>query len=114
MADLAGAPPKILQLLKQHHLLPDIWQYLHGRVVHKAVTGETKCQIWADEEERAEMELCHPRCVEILKQFVGSVVPRSLFRCLDVAGGNGRLALNLPIRSYRKVDLFDQCPEAVK
>lgn len=107
LADLAGAPPKILQLLKQHQLLPNIWQYLHGRSVHKALIGENKCRIWADEEERQEMELCHPRSVEILKQFVGSVVPRSLFRALDVAGGNGRLAMNLPIRSYRKVDLFD-------
>ena len=60
------------------------------------------------------MELCHPRCVEILKRFVGSVVPRSLFRALDVAGGDGRLCTSLLLKSYRRVDLFDQCPEAVK
>ena len=52
--------------------------------------------------------------MEILKRFVGSVVPRSLFRALDVAGGDGRLSASLLLKSYRRVDLFDQCPEAVK
>ena len=46
--------------------------------------------------------------------LVGSIVPRNHVRALDVAGGDGRLALNLLFRSYAKVDLFDQCPEAVK
>ena len=60
------------------------------------------------------MDLCHPRCVEILKCFLGSVVPRSLFRALDVAGGDGRLCASILLKSYRRVDLLDQCPEAVK
>ena len=60
------------------------------------------------------MKKCHPRCIEILKEFLGSIVPRSLFRALDVAGGDGRLAVNFLMKSYRKVFLFDQCPQALK
>ena len=60
------------------------------------------------------MNICHSRSIEILKCFLGSVVPRSLFRAIDVAGGDGRLCSNLLFRSYRKVDLFDRCPVALK
>lgn len=60
------------------------------------------------------MKICHPRSVEILMTFIGPIFPRSLFRALDVAGGDGRLTMNLLFKSYLKVDLFDQCPEAVK
>ena len=59
------------------------------------------------------MEQCHQRCLEVLKAFLGTVVPRSLLRALDVAGGDGRLTKGLLLKSYAKVDLFDQCPKAV-
>ena len=71
-------------------------------------------RIWADSQEQQDMKKCHPRCIEILKEFLGSIVPMSLFRALDVTGGDGRLAVNFLLKSYRKVDLFDQCPQAVK
>ena len=60
------------------------------------------------------MESCHPYCIELLKSFLGSIVHRSLFRALDVSGGDGRLSTYLLLRCYRKVDLFDQCPVAIE
>ena len=60
------------------------------------------------------MEQCHPRSIEILKHLLGSITSRSLFRALDVAGGDGRLSTSFLLKQYRKVDLFDQCPEAIK
>ena len=71
-------------------------------------------RIWADEDEKNEMQLCHSRSIEILKRFLGSISPRSLFRAIDVAGGDGRLAATFLMKSYGKVDLFDQCPEALQ
>ena len=59
------------------------------------------------------MKECHPRSIEVLKKFLGSIVPRSLFRAIDVAGGDGRLAINFLMKQYKKVDLFDQCPQAL-
>ena len=31
-----------------------------------------------------------------------------------MAGGDGRLSIGLLLKNYRLVDLFDQCPKAVK
>ena len=53
------------------------------------------------------MEQCHSRCVEILKRFLGPIQPRSLFRALDVAGGDGRLSVGFLLNAYARVDLFD-------
>ena len=60
------------------------------------------------------MDLCHPHSIDILKQFLGPISPRSLFRALDVAGGDGRFSSSFLLKPYRKVDLFDECPEAVQ
>ena len=38
----------------------------------------------------------------------------SRFRCLDVAGGDGRLSQSLLLDEYDIVDLFDRCPDGVK
>ena len=59
------------------------------------------------------MKQCHSRSIEIIKMILGGVVPRALFRALDVAGGDGRFATSFLLKSYRHVDLFDQCPKAV-
>ena len=56
---------------------------------------------------------CHQRCVQLLKDFVEQVEPRGFLRALDVAGGNGRLATSEIFRRYARVDLFDQCSQAV-
>ena len=71
-------------------------------------------QIYADPEERKEMELCHPRCIEILNNMLELMDEHSRIRALDVAGGDGRLTQSLLLDKYDVVDLFDQCPEGVK
>ena len=60
------------------------------------------------------MELCHDRCVELLDNFLGSMILRGSVRALDVAGGDARVASSHVMKSYRHVDLFDQCPIAIK
>ena len=61
-----------------------------------------------------EIERCHQRCIEILQDLFRKIDCDSRFRAIDVAGGDGRLTLGLLLNEYDKVDLFDQCPEAVK
>ena len=58
-------------------------------------------RIFADDEEVEEMKQCHPRCLEILKQFLASIHGRSLFRALDVAGCDGRLCTSMLLKSWR-------------
>ena len=60
------------------------------------------------------MSFCHSRCIEVVKQFLGTIVPRALFRALDVAGGDGRFSTALLLKNYGRVDHFDQCPRAVR
>ena len=49
-------------------------------------------QIYADEEEQQAMKQCHNRSLDVLKKLLGAITHRSLFRALDVAGGDGRLS----------------------
>ena len=60
------------------------------------------------------MEICGPRCIEVVNNFLDSLVEPGRQRALDVAGGDGRFAGGLLVDRYDKVDLFDQCPKAVK
>ena len=60
------------------------------------------------------MERCHIRSLEVLKGLLGKITPRSVVRAIDVGGGDGRLSQSFLINSYKKVDLFDQCPIAIK
>ena len=41
LAGLEGAPAETLQLLKQHHLLPDIMRYLHGKRANEMLNGHS-------------------------------------------------------------------------
>ena len=59
------------------------------------------------------MEICHPRCLEILAECLESIPERAAHRALDVAGGDGRLSESFLLKHYLKVDLFDGCPLAV-
>ena len=59
------------------------------------------------------MKLCHSRSIEVFKKLLGSITHRSLFRALDVAGGDGRLSKDFLVKQYKKTDLFDQCGKAV-
>ena len=60
------------------------------------------------------MELCHDKCVDELDNFLRSFDLRGYVRALDVAGGDARVASSSLMNCYMHVDLFDQCPEAVK
>ena len=60
------------------------------------------------------MKQCHARSLEVLKTLLGPMTHRSLFRALDVAGGDGRLSKSFLVEQYLTVDHFDQCPTAVK
>ena len=60
------------------------------------------------------MELCRPRCIEILQAMWKKLGYHSWLRALDVAAGDGGLTLSLFIKEYLVVDLFDQCPLAVR
>ena len=70
-------------------------------------------QIYADDVELADMSECHQTCEQLLKRLVESVQPRSFIRALDVAGGDGRLATSELFKPYMRVDLFDQCTQAI-
>ena len=52
--------------------------------------------------------------MEVLQAMLIKLNGHSRFRAIDVAGGDGRLTMGLLLDAYDKVDLFDQCPEAVK
>ena len=52
--------------------------------------------------------------MEVLRGLLGGITPRSPFRALDVGGGDGRLSGSPLMDYYHTVDLFDQCPIAVK
>ena len=55
-------------------------------------------RIYADEAEMASMELCHSRSIDVPKTLLGPITQRSLFRALDVAGGDGRLAKDFLVK----------------
>ena len=60
------------------------------------------------------MEICHPRCIELMEEFLKSIESLTHFRALDVAGGDGRFSKSLLLKHYDIVDMFDQCPKGVK
>ena len=111
---LEAAPRHIQMLLKVHWLRPQILKYLNWRQQQASPDSYRDVRIYADKEELFEIERCHQRCKEILQDLFRKIDCDSRFRAIDVAGGDGRLTLGLLLNEYDKVDLFDQCPEAVK
>ena len=111
---LEAAPRHIQMLLKVHYLRPQILKFLKWRQSKASSTSVRDVRIYADEDELHEMERCHSRCIAILQDMIRKIDGRSRFRAIDVAGGDGRLTMGLLLDEYDKVDIFDQCPEAVK
>ena len=103
-------PKKFQPLIKNKKLLPDILKFLHWRRTRRS---NSITQIYADEEEQKDMEICHPHCIKLLKKFLSGMKNLQTKRALDVAGGDGRLAKNLLVKQFNKVDLFDRCPTAI-
>ena len=58
------------------------------------MANQDTAEIYADEEELANMEICHPRCIELLTNFLESLPERAHHRAIDVAGGVGRLSIS--------------------
>ena len=59
------------------------------------------------------MAQCHPGSVKVLEDCLESIPHLNKERALEVACGDARLTSDLLSRWFTKVDLFDQCPEAV-
>ena len=110
---LQDAPTDVQRLLTDHARRPLILKYLHWRKSKAGPAGPVQVREYADKEELERMSSCHQRCIEVLKLFLGAIRPRALFRALDVAGGDGRLACSFLLKHFGKVDLFDQCHRAV-
>ena len=60
------------------------------------------------------MELCGPKSIKEMAKFIDSIDELNFKHALDVAGGDGRFSKGLLIQRFEKVDLFDQCPLAIK
>ena len=91
LKDLLEAPKEIKDQLDDHRLRPHILKYLLWRKTMSTAAVGREVRVYADEEEQKAMALCHPRSIEVLKKLIGTITQRSLFRALDVAGGDGRL-----------------------
>ena len=104
---MSDAPPAVQKLLHDHQLLVEILKYLHERQSNNSRAQSDDVQVYADDEEQKQMKECHPRCIKVLEDFIGPILPRNLMRALDVAAGDGRLTAGFLFKSYLKVDLFD-------
>ena len=87
-----------------------VLKLLYWRQAQKSVRLRSETRIYADEEELQAMQQCHARSIAVLKTLLDPLTQRSLIRALDVAGGDGRLCINLLVQEYEMVDHFDQCP----
>ena len=112
--ELRAAPQEVQKFLNHPIALPQILKYIKWRQEITEKRRAAAIQIYADEEEQQAMEQCHDRSVEVLKDFLSTIPGRSLLRALDCAGGDGRLSTSFLMKTYQCVDLFDQCPVAVK
>lgn len=60
------------------------------------------------------MEICHSASVKILDKFLKSLGKIDKSCVLEVACGDGRLSKDLLSSWFEEIDMFDQCPKAVK
>jgi len=120
VSHFSKAPEHLQRLVKDPRYWPTVIKYIAWRRdnwskldPHGVPRQQVTLQIYADEEEQQAMAACHPRCLELLQEFLDSIETRSFVRALDVAGGDGRLAASAVFRPYQHVDLLEQCPIAV-
>ena len=109
-----AAPEEVRKFLNHPIGLPQILKYIKWREQITEKRRATSIQIYADEEEKKAMDLCHQRSIQVLADFLESLPNRAVLRALDCAGGDGRLSTSFLMKTYQCVDLFDQCPVAVK
>ena len=118
---LMKAPERITQLVRDPAHRPTILKYLlwrkhnwaildaHGVPRQQLPSGTLRAatQVYADAEELAAMAECHSECVQLLKEFTGSIASHKTIRAVDIAGGDGRLAVSEVFLPYQRVDLID-------
>ena len=126
--ELNGTPPKP-KLVEQPVLQPAFTELedFESKAANPVLIKRTRAQmaildnlgnshqrnVYADKQEKSEMEACGPSCITILKQQLKKLNGHSRGRALDVAGGDGRVAKELLLYEYETVDLFDQCQKGV-
>ena len=59
------------------------------------------------------MEVCHGPSVTIIEALLKKLPGLDLTRALEVACGDGRLSKDLLQKWFKKIDLFDQCSNAI-
>ena len=89
--------------------IPYILRYLMWRAEAQGANTEKEVRIYADNDEKGQMFLAHEPSLKVLDEFLESIQGRKFTRAIDVAGGDGRLALEYLMKHYAKVDYFDQC-----
>ena len=73
-----------------------------------------KVRIYADKQEKRNMVLCHEKSIELMEKEMGQL--KQLNKCWahDVACGDGRVTQHLLRKYFLTIDMFDQCPKAVR
>ena len=67
-------PVEIKVLIEKTQFWTQIVKYIYWmRSNYQEIDGQPPV-VYADEEELKAMDECHPRCIEILKEFLGSIV----------------------------------------
>ena len=107
ISDLREAPPAVRILISNEKLLPYILKILLQIKTIATVAQSTNVQVYADPEELKAMQVCHPRCIELLKSFTGTITNHVTIRAIDIACGSGRVSKDFLLQSYEKVDLID-------
>ena len=107
ISDLKEAPPAVRILISNEKLLPFILKLLLQRKTMLTVTQSSNVQVYADAEELKAMQVCHPRCIELLNSFTESITHHGLIRAIDIACGSGRVSKDFLLHSYNRVDLID-------
>ena len=68
---------------------------LHRRRQSKKVDKPKEVRIWADEQEREEMDVNHGQCVAEIEKFIDNLPNHTKTRALEIACGDGRLTVDL-------------------
>ena len=102
-----SAPRHIKVALNNPRYRKSTSQMLYMRRSKRKEKDDSTVRVWADEQEKLDMEKCHKQSVSIIKAFVASLSRHQTGRALEVACGDGRLTCDLLADVYEAVDLFD-------
>ena len=60
------------------------------------------------------MGICHPQSLNVLEGLIKNFPNLDRARALEAGCGDGRLSKDLLQKWFEKIDMFDQCPEAIR